>query len=56
MSTEAVPLPAAEQIRRRVHQMWGSVAESWGEHFDHVEHRAEAGQPAHDRCRRTGPR
>ncbi len=42
MSTEAVPLPTAGQIRNRVHQMWGSVAKSWGEHVDHVEQRAEA--------------
>ena len=42
MSSETVQLPTAEQIRNRVHQMWGSVAESWGEHGDHVEQRAEA--------------
>jgi ubiquinone/menaquinone biosynthesis C-methylase UbiE len=42
MSPETVQLPTAEQIRNRVHQMWGSVAESWGEHVDHVEQRAEA--------------
>ncbi len=42
MSPETVQLPTAEQIRNRVHQMWGSVAESWGEHGDHVEQRAEA--------------
>ncbi len=42
MSTETVQLPTAEQVRDRVHQMWGSVAESWGEHADHVEQRAEA--------------
>lgn len=41
MSPETVQLPTAEQIRNRVHQMWGSVAESWGEHVDHVEQRAE---------------
>lgn len=41
MSSETVQLPTAEQIRNRVHQMWGSVAESWGEHADHVEQRAE---------------
>ena len=33
--------PTAQQIRHRVHRMWGSVAESWGEHADHVEQRAE---------------
>ncbi len=42
MSQETVQLPTGEQIRHRVHQMWGSVAESWGEHVDHVEQRAEA--------------
>ncbi len=42
MSSEAAQLPSAEQIRHRVHQMWDSVAESWGEHVDHVERRAEA--------------
>ena len=42
MSPETVQLPTAEQIRNRVHHMWGSVAESWGEHVDHVEQRAEA--------------
>ncbi len=41
MSPETVQLPTAEQIRNRDHQMWGSVAESWGEHADHVEQRAE---------------
>ena len=40
MSTDTVQ-PTAQQIRHRVHQMWGSVAESWGEHADHVEQRAE---------------
>ena len=42
MTSETVQLPTAEQIRHRVHQMWGSVAESWGEHGDHVEQRAES--------------
>ncbi len=41
MSSETVERPSAEQIRNRVHQMWGSVAESWGEHVDHVEQRAK---------------
>ena len=40
MSTGTVQ-PTAQQIRHRVHRMWGSVAESWGEHADHVEQRAE---------------
>jgi ubiquinone/menaquinone biosynthesis C-methylase UbiE len=40
VSPETGQLPTAEQIRSRVHQMWGSVAESWGEHVDHVEQRA----------------
>ena len=42
MSPETALRPTAEEIRNRVHQMWGSVAESWGEHGDHVEERAEA--------------
>ncbi len=41
MSPETVNPAPAEQVRHRVHQMWGSVAESWGEHADHVEQRAE---------------
>ena len=41
MTPETVHSPTADQIRNRVHQMWGSVAESWGEHVDHVEQRAE---------------
>ena len=40
MTSETVQLPTAEQIRARVHRMWGSVAGSWGEHVEHVEHRA----------------
>ncbi len=32
--------PSSEEIRARVHQMWGSVAPSWAEHADHVEERA----------------
>ncbi len=42
MSSKTAQSPTAEQIRNRVHQMWGSVAESWDEHADHVEQRAEA--------------
>ena len=42
MSPATVQVPTAQQIRHRVHQMWGSVAESWGEHADHVEQRSEA--------------
>ncbi len=41
MAPETVQSPTADQIRNRVHQMWGSVADSWGEHVDHVEQRAE---------------
>ncbi len=41
MTSETVHLPTPEQIRTRVHQMWGSVAESWGDHGDHVEERAK---------------
>jgi ubiquinone/menaquinone biosynthesis C-methylase UbiE len=41
MSPTSVPLPTAEEVRTRVHRMWGSVAESWGEHATQVEQRAE---------------
>ena len=41
MSSESAQLPTAEQIRNRVHRMWGSVADSWDQHGDHVEQRAE---------------
>ena len=41
MSSDTDQRPTAEQIRNRVHQMWGSVAESWAEHADHVEQRSE---------------
>ncbi|MFN3602881.1 MAG: methyltransferase domain-containing protein [Dietzia sp.] len=41
MASEKTQPPTSEQIRNRVHQMWGLVAESWGEHADHVEQRAE---------------
>lgn len=41
MSPETIPPPAPEQIRTRVHQMWGSVAPSWSEHADQVEQRSE---------------
>jgi ubiquinone/menaquinone biosynthesis C-methylase UbiE len=41
MSAGTSPRPTAEQIRGRVHQMWGSVAEAWAEHADEVEERAE---------------
>jgi ubiquinone/menaquinone biosynthesis C-methylase UbiE len=34
--------PTVEQIRTRVHQMWGSVAGSWAEHADEVEQRSTA--------------
>ncbi len=41
MTTDSAQRPTVEQIRDRVHRMWGSVAGSWGEHADHVEDRAE---------------
>ncbi len=33
---------SSEEIRARVHQMWGSVAPAWQEHAAHVEERAAA--------------
>ena len=42
MSPEVVHPATAEEIRSRVHRMWGSVAECWDEHVDHVEQRAQA--------------
>jgi ubiquinone/menaquinone biosynthesis C-methylase UbiE len=41
MSAPTTPRPTPEQVRDRVHQMWGSVAGAWAEHADEVEHRAE---------------
>jgi ubiquinone/menaquinone biosynthesis C-methylase UbiE len=41
MSHNTVHRPTADQIRHRVHQMWGSVAESWGANADHVEERSQ---------------
>ena len=41
MSAEAAQAPTAEQIRHRVHRMWGSVAASWDEHADAVEQRSQ---------------
>ncbi len=32
----------ADDVRTRVHDMWASVADSWGEHADYVESRAAA--------------
>jgi ubiquinone/menaquinone biosynthesis C-methylase UbiE len=32
--------PTVDQVRTRVHQMWGSVAGAWAEHADEVEQRA----------------
>jgi ubiquinone/menaquinone biosynthesis C-methylase UbiE len=42
MSPNSVQVPAAEQVRNRVHRMWGSVAASWSEHADLVEQRSTA--------------
>jgi ubiquinone/menaquinone biosynthesis C-methylase UbiE len=41
MSPSSVSLPTADEVRNRVHRMWGSVAVSWGEHAAQVEQRAE---------------
>lgn len=41
MSHDTAQMPTADQVRHRVHQMWGSVAESWGTHADHVEERSQ---------------
>ena len=42
MSASTAPGPTAEQVRNRVHQMWGSVAGAWAEHADEVEQRSRA--------------
>ncbi len=42
MTTTSQHTPDADEIRGRVHQLWGAVAESWGEHADSVELRATA--------------
>jgi enediyne biosynthesis protein CalE5 len=41
MSAGTTPRPTVDQVRDRVHRMWGSVAGAWAEHADEVEHRAE---------------
>ncbi len=41
MSPDTKLAPTPQQIRHHVHQMWGAVAESWGEHADHVEQRSQ---------------
>jgi ubiquinone/menaquinone biosynthesis C-methylase UbiE len=40
MATRSQLKSDADEIRGRVHRMWGAVAESWGEHADSVEVRA----------------
>jgi ubiquinone/menaquinone biosynthesis C-methylase UbiE len=40
MSATTQQVSNAEQVRDRVHRMWGTVAASWGEHADEVEERA----------------
>jgi ubiquinone/menaquinone biosynthesis C-methylase UbiE len=42
MSASTAPGPTPEQVRNRVHQMWGSVAGAWAEHADEVEQRSKA--------------
>jgi ubiquinone/menaquinone biosynthesis C-methylase UbiE len=42
MSTEQVHRPSAQQIRERVHHMWGGVAPAWERHADQVERRVVA--------------
>lgn len=42
MSTEQVHAPSADQIRERVHHMWGRVAPAWERHANQVEARVEA--------------
>lgn len=42
MSAATAPRPTAEQVRTRVHEMWGSVAGAWAEHADEVEQRSTA--------------
>ncbi len=41
MSPETAQTPTPQQIRHHVHRMWDAVAESWGEHADHVEQRSQ---------------
>jgi enediyne biosynthesis protein CalE5 len=41
--TDATGTPAAEaaeQLRRRLHQLWAEVAARWGEHAEHVDERS----------------
>lgn len=40
MTAATEQVPTSEQIRARVHHMWGAVAGSWGEHAAEVEDRA----------------
>ena len=40
MSPDTAQAPTPQQIRHHVHRMWDAVAESWGEHADHVEQRS----------------
>lgn len=42
MTTEQAHRPSVEQIRERVHQMWGRVAPAWELHAEQVEARVEA--------------
>ena len=42
MSAGTAPRPTTDEVRNRVHRMWGSVAAAWAEHADEVEHRAAA--------------
>jgi len=41
MSANTAPGPTANQVRSRVHQMWGSVAGAWADHADEVEQRSK---------------
>jgi ubiquinone/menaquinone biosynthesis C-methylase UbiE len=41
MSARTTPRPTPDQVRSRVHQMWGSVAGAWAEHADDVEQRSK---------------
>lgn len=41
MSSAPPSAPSADQVRERVHHMWGTVAPSWQQYADHVEQRAE---------------
>jgi len=42
MTTEQAQRPTVQQVRERVHRMWGRVAPAWERHAEQVEQRVEA--------------